>query len=878
MDRIADRKSPVGSVLMGAITFLVLVPFNYFTLGMVVIISATVALVSFFKPKFTSAVLLAFLLIPAISVFPPDGANAFMPLMVVGLSFAAVLLFCLIDWFGALLGLWFGLLLYSPAVVFLVLPALAAVSVFGGMKKSFTAALVFAVFGAVLMNSLVLGFSVPDALYYYTAFFPNLSDISSIPFASTVLFYLFGPSWQVSLGTSTSGLVLNSTPVYFIIVSISIILLSFYLCKLLKRTFLNRPLSGIVASVVGASIGASLYGTLPVVGISAAVAFLAAFCYIALTPLFLPKPRLSAQGIAQIVSKPALLEASAVKQNGSILVEKNPSKAFKTMDYWEKAKGLDGVKEDLFKSVVLPMHKRSEAERFGVKPVKGILLYGPPGTGKTILLRGLASKLAMTYVEVNPGTLLSKWYGESEQRMRDVVETALADSPSILAIDEIDSIGKERTSYAHDDITPRVLNVLLMGMDKIFQSDAEVLMVATTNRPQMLDKALLRAGRFDKIIYVGPPDQVAREEIFRLYLGARGPVVADGVDYARLASMSERFTGADIEGLVNSVMSSAFYNKVLENKEQKITQEVLEEAIRATRPSMDTSMIEEYEKFRVSYQRDKKVVKGWESGISNIGFDDIGDLEEIKASLKESFQLPLEKPELLKRLGVKPVKGILLYGPPGNGKTLLAKAVANEVSANFFTISGADMVKRGSSQAAAMIKELFNLAKDNSPAIIFVDELDQLAPDRNNPMGADFMPITTELLGELDGVKDLNGVMVLAATNRPESVEQALLRPGRLEKHLYVQAPDEGGRMKIFEVCLRGANVREVSVDELAKLTTGFSGAEICETVNNAKKVVLAEAAGGSTRDWLTIDDFREALERKRKETINPSLINRNEF
>ncbi len=877
MDKIPGKNSPVGAALMGATTLIVLMPFNYFALGMVFLISAAVGIVSFFKPKFTSALLLAFLLIPAISILPLEASTSMALLLAVGLSFGAVFLLCAADWFGALVGLWFGLALYSPAVVVIVLPVLAVMAAFGGYRRSLVAGLVFAIFGAIMMNSANLGFSVPDALYYYTAFFPNLGDISSIPFASAALFYLFGQGWQTSLGTGTSGLVLNSTPIYFIIVSIATILLSFYICKLLKKV-LNQPMSRLVASIIGASLGASLYGTISVVGISAGIAFLTSFSYIALASVFLPKPKLSLQGISQLISKPALLASPGSKENGSILVEKNPSKAFKSMDYWDKAKGLDGVKEDLFRSVVLPMHKRSEAERFGVKPVKGILLYGPPGTGKTMLLRGLASKLAMTYVEVNPGTLLSKWYGESEQRMKDAVETALSDSPAILAIDEIDSIGKDRTSYAHDDITPRVLNVLLMGMDKIFQSNAEVLMVATTNKPQMLDRALLRPGRFDKIIYVGPPDAASREEIFRLYLGARGAVVSDNIDYARLASISERFTGADIEAVVNSVMSSAFYNKVLENKEQKITQELLEEAIRATRPSMDTSMLEEYERFRVSYQRDKKVVKGWESGISEIGFDDIGDLDEIKASLKESFQLPLEKPDLLKRLGVQPVKGILLYGPPGNGKTLLAKAVANEVTANFFTLSGADMVKKGSSQAATMIKELFNLAKDNAPAIIFIDELDQLAPNRNNPMGVDFIQVTTQLLGELDGIKGLNGVMMLAATNRPESIDQALLRPGRLEKHLYVQPPDEEGRRKIFEVCLKGTNSKDLSVQTLAKLTSGFSGAEICETVNNAKKVVLSEAAGGSSRDWLTMDDFNQALERKRKETLNPNLINRSEF
>ena len=867
MEGSSAKRSPVGAFLAGLITGIILFFFNYFAIGMVILAAVAVGAVFYLRPRFASSVLLAFLLIPLFSIFPSvQPLSAPVPIMVVALAFLAVLTLNMIDWFGSLIGIWLGLALYSPYVIFLVIPIIVALSAYSGMKKAGVAAVIFSIFGAIFMNAGLIGIALPPEFLFYTTFFPTIGTISGVPFASGLLFYLFGSNWQQSLNVGSSAFVLNNTPIYFLAVAAVIIPTSFYLATFIRRS-LNPALSKLTAAVIGSALGALLYGTFYPLLISVGIVFLLGFSFTALNPLLGSKPKLSARGVSQLLNKPAIMEAGRAK-NGAVMVERNPSKAFSTMSYWDRAKGLDDVKEDLFKSVILPMNKRTEAEKYGVKPVKGILLYGPPGTGKTILLRGLASKLPMTYVEVNPGSLLSKWYGESEHRMKEVAETAIQDAPSILAIDELDSIGKERTAYSHDDVTPRVLNVLLMDMDKIFQGNADVIVMATTNKPQLLDKALLRSGRFDKIIYVGPPDAEAREEIFRLYLGGKGKILDESIDYRRLAEMSERFTGADIENLVNLVMSSAFYNKVLENKEQRVDQQVLENAIKATRPSIDLSMLEEYDLFRLEFQRDKRIVKGWEAGIPSITFNDIGGLEDVKSALKEAYELPLVKGDLLQKLNVQPIKGILLYGPPGNGKTLLAKAVANEVSANFFTLSGADIAKNGATQAASTVKEMFNLAKDNAPSIIFLDELDQLAPDRSNPQGSDFVSVTTELLGELDGIKDLRGVMVLAATNRPDSVDQALLRSNRIEKHLLVPAPNESARKQILDICLKGVNSKDLSVDDLVKMTDGYSGAEINELVNSAKKALIAESVGGSTRDWLTMDDFKTAIDKKEKETL----------
>ena len=314
------------------------------------------------------------------------------------------------------------------------------------------------------------------------------------------------------------------------------------------------------------------------------------------------------------------------------------------------------------------------------------------------------------------------------------------------------------------------------------------------------------------------------------------------------------------------MLAGAFYDKLKSKQEgTPVTQEMFENAIKTTQASIDSATLEEYERFRVEFQRERRIRKGWESEISDVRFEDIGDMEAQKEELREIFELPIQRPELFEELKMRPVKGVLLHGPPGCGKTLLAKALATEISANFFVVSGGEIARKGAANAATQVKDLFNLAKDNSPAIVFIDEVDQIAPDRSNPMGALYTPVTTQLLTELDGVKELKGVWVLAATNRPEVLDPALLRANRLEKHIEIPLPDEKARAAILTVCLRDVKLGDgVSVEEIAKNTVGFNGADLQELVNEAKKRVLRRVVRGDAAPHVVgKEDFEDALQEK---------------
>ncbi len=547
------------------------------------------------------------------------------------------------------------------------------------------------------------------------------------------------------------------------------------------------------------------------------------------------------KGITSVKRDAAVSEAKKFEAQEGVVEAKKGSAVINGS--WEKLAGIDELKAKLEMEVIAPFKDGQLAKKYGVEPPHGILLYGPPGTGKTTLMRGIAERLGFNYVEINPGEILSKWYGESEHRVRDAFERAIEMRPSVIAMDEIDGIGKERSSYTSDDVTPRVLNVVLMEMDRIRELNAEVLVVATTNRPQMLDSAILRSGRLDRVYFVGLPDRRSRAEIFRKLITSRG-VKVDELDYDRLAVLSERFSGADIESVVNSVFARAMYYELQTGKEPRISQEHFEEAIKRTRPSASYVDIEEFEKFRVRFTREREVELREEVGVPEVTFDDVGDLEDIKRDLRESIELPLMYQGLAEKVGLRITKGILLYGPPGNGKTLLAKAVANSLKVNFFHLSGADLVKRGIEEAPVIIKETFNLAKDNRPSIVFIDEIDQVAPRRGLTKSEGLRMITAQLLQEVDGLKSMNGVVVLAATNMPEDVDPAILRSGRLEKHIYVPPPNFEARKKILLIHLKGLTVKG-SLDRVAELTEGFSGADLENLANEVKKKLVKEAAEG---------------------------------
>jgi len=874
MHNYGAPRSLLGSLLIGVITSLLFISLFTSSMTTIALLLAAVAITvtAYYRPAVSPLILTLFLLIPALQLlFTIElGSTSFnyLGITIIFLLFGSFI-FCTLDWLGAYAGLWLGLALPLPYSAAFVLPAIAVVTAFRGVKAGVTCAGAFSLFGIFFMLSLGFGLPVPAGFESYSVFFPDTAYLGSLYFPSMLFSYLLGPQWVDILSSSSADILFSFTPLYFAFISAIVITISHYGKRLIARMHLNSALCKTFAATIGCIVaGALLFGSYPLLAYSALAAAIMTVLATSVKPLLGRVPRLSSSGLRELVSGPAVVDGINFEKSEGVMIESKPSKSVAMSNCWERTVGVDETKNDLLKAVALPLRHKKEAQKFGVRPARGILLYGPPGTGKTTLLRGLASQLGIKYIEINPSEVLSKWYGESEHRMSEVFKEARASAPSILAINDIDGLGKERTSYKSDDVTPRILTVMLSELDNMLQSDTDAIVVATTNKPQMLDKALIRPGRFDKIIYMGPPGAESREAIFRHYLEGKPTVSAD-VNYHQLATASERFTGADICAVVGKVLSGAFYSEVKEKKETPITQEMLTEAIKTTRPSIDFSMLEEYERFRVTYQRDRLVTKGLESEIPDVSFDDIGDLDQVKTELRESFELPLRRPDLMEKLKVRPVKGVLLHGPPGNGKTLLAKAIATEVSANFFVISGAELAKSGANEAASKVKDLFNLAKENVPSIVFIDEIDQLAPDRSSNEGSAFVSVTTQLLSELDGVKALKGVTVLAATNRPEAIDQALLRSNRIEKHVLVPPPDGRGREEILGIYLRDVKLSDdIIIKELAKMTEGFSGADLQGFVNEAKKSVIRSSLMGDVRDWLNMDDFKAALQAKASSSI----------
>lgn len=876
MNRTLLVRSPVGAIFSAAGIFYALFSWSYFALGATVLISAIVALTFYFRPKLSPIVLTLLLAFPIYTVFfdSPQGGSFLLGDLAVSLLMIA-LISSFEDWLGALVGLWLGLMLAVSATVLLVLPVLAVLVLYKGIRGAVVGLRMFVLFGMFFLIAPELSYVIPSTFKATTSmFFPNLNALPNTgPFAALFQF-LLGPQWSTSIHTSIIASILGYFPLYFVVITALFVVAIHYGKRLASLLPLNPRLSEIlIATAISIAAGAALLSSATLIITSALVTTLFAFCFVAIRPLLQQRPQLQLSAFQQLFGdRFPVIQAQQFNESEGVLVENKPGKSDSMKQYWDKTVGTEEIKQNLIKTVALPLKNKKEAGKFGVKPAKGVLLYGPPGTGKSTLLRGLASVLDMRYVEVSPGDILSKWYGESEQRMKKIFDDAMGNPPCILAIDEIDSIGKDRRGYSGDDVTPRVLNLVLIGLDKIFQSDLDVVVVATTNKPQMLDNALLRPGRFDNIQYLGPPNEKARVEIFRQYLEGKS-VIAPDIDYERLAKLSERFTGADIEGVITKVLANTFYEKTGKKTgdqksatEAAITQQILEAAVISTRPTLTFSMLEEYEAFRVEFQRERRIQKGWESEIPNVKFDDIGDLDSVKVEIREAFEVPLTKPDLMEKLKIRPVKGVLLYGPPGNGKTLLAKAIANEIFANFFVVSGADLARGSPGESAAKIKEVFNVAKENAPAIIFIDEIDQVAPDRSNPIGVAYIPVTTQLLSELDGVRELRGVMVLAATNRPNQIDAALLRANRLEKHIEVPFPPEQARKQILELCLKGVEIDvNVSMEKLAHSTEGFSGADLQEFVNEAKKVVLRRSLKGDQMTAISQTDFAEALDSKRR-------------
>lgn len=513
--------------------------------------------------------------------------------------------------------------------------------------------------------------------------------------------------------------------------------------------------------------------------------------------------------------------------------------------------GYEDVKKELINAILLPLQRKELSVAYNIKPPKGLLLFGPPGTGKTMLMRALAKELEVGFYYVKASDLLNQYIGESEKNVAKIFDTARKHSPSVLFFDEIDALAAVRSTGSHE-AGRKLLNTILMEMDGL-QSESKVLVVGATNAPQILDKAILRPGRLDKIIYMHLPDEKARKKIFEVH--TRGVPLDETIDFVKLAKITERFSGADIQNICKEATRLAFNEANISNKIEPVKMNHFSRVIKSIRPSTTLSMLDDYERFRLDFERRVKTVeedarKDEEGKL--VKWKDVIGHQGVKNILKESIEMPLLHEELFKQYDVKPSKGLLMFGPPGCGKTLMAKAVANEMDVNMLVVSGADMLKKGYEGAITVLKENFNRARENTPAIIFIDEIESMAPSRDLYNSKFVEDVVTQFLQEMDGVKELKGVFLIGATNKPDMIDKALMRPGRLDKIVFIPPPLEEQRAEMFEKFLEKVPVAKLDYNELAENSQGFTGADIKSVCQEAKMELVRRATKGEKDSEIT--------------------------
>jgi len=495
---------------------------------------------------------------------------------------------------------------------------------------------------------------------------------------------------------------------------------------------------------------------------------------------------------------------------------------------------LGGIKPAITKIreiIELPLKHPELFSRLGIDPPKGVLLHGPPGTGKTMLAKAVANESDAYFITINGPEIMSKYYGESEHKLREAFEEGEKNAPAIIFIDEIDSIAPKRAEVT-GEVERRVVAQLLSLMDGL-KARKNVIVIGATNRPEALDMALRRPGRFDREIELRVPDRDGRREIFQIH--TRGMPLAENVNLDDLADRTYGFVGADIAALCREAAMNALRRILpeIDLEQKEIPKETLDKLV-VTRSDFEDVMKE----IQPSALREILFE------VPKVTWEDIGGLEEVKALLREAVEWPLKYPDSFRRIGVEAPKGVLLYGPPGTGKTLLAKAIANESEANFITVKGSDILSKWYGESEQHIAAIFKKARQVAPAIVFLDELDALAPMRGTALGEPHVTerIVNQLLSELDGLEELRGVVVIGATNMPQLIDPALLRPGRFDEMILVPVPDAKTRREIFRVHTKKMSLAEdVNIDELVKLTEDFTGADIAAVCKKAGRFAMRE-------------------------------------
>ena len=541
---------------------------------------------------------------------------------------------------------------------------------------------------------------------------------------------------------------------------------------------------------------------------------------------------------------------------------------------WEDIGDLEEVKARIREIVELPMRHPELFRHLGIEPPKGILLIGPPGCGKTLLAKAVANEVNAYFIAINGPEIVSKYYGESEARLREIFEEAKKNAPAIIFIDEIDAIAPKRDEVT-GEVEKRVVAQLLTLMDGL-QERGQVIVIGATNRPEALDPALRRPGRFDREIYIGMPDKRARKEILAVHT-RNVPLCTpedvekgickpdDVVDLEKIAEMTHGYTGADLAALVKEAAMIRL-RKAIESKEIDIEQpEIPPDQLQKIKVSM-RDFLEALKYVQPTVLREVIVE------VPEVHWDDIGGYENIKQELREIVEWPLKYPKYFEELGVEPPKGILLFGPPGTGKTLLAKAVATESGANFIAVRGPEILSKWFGESERAIREIFKKARMAAPCVIFFDEIDAIAPARGFTEGESHAMerIVAQLLAEMDGIAPLENVVVIAATNRPDLLDPALLRPGRLDRIIYVPPPDIKARFEILKIHTRNVPLaKDVDLEELARMTEGYTGADLELLVREAVLLAMREDINCSE---VQMRHFLEAL-KKIKPSITPEML-----